>query len=251
MEMSRAESLALELDSLKLELEKLKAKNARLRAKDSTKDGLREEQESYEQVVEDLLLKDQEIADLNGKLEAVSSEWDTALFEVARVKDAAELELHRRLEQERNKWEAREERLAKQLASVERQVGSSGALCDPVQLSEHFSPKEGSPHVSPVSVVVTPTTPCSNVDASSSVYGPPTGTVGTSTVLSSPSTDITTTVSTTSDLPSLISSTNTTATTYVAPTSGLATLPATLDVPSDVHTPGAWMTQQLPPLSNF
>ena len=50
---------------------------------------------------------------------------------------------------------------------------------------------------------------------------------------------------------SLISSTNTTATTYVAPTSGLATLPATLDVPSDVHTPGAWMTQQLPPLSNF
>ena len=99
-EMSRAESLALELDSLKLELEKLKAENARLRAKDSTEDGLREEQESYEQVVEDLLLKDQEIADLNSKLEAVSSERDTALFEVSRVKDAAELELHRRLEQE-------------------------------------------------------------------------------------------------------------------------------------------------------
>ena len=138
-EMSRAESLALELDLVKSQLEKLKAENTRLRAKDSTKDGLREEQESYEQVVEDLLLKDQEIADLNSKLEAVSYEWDTALFEVARVKDAAELELHRRLEQKRNKWEAREERLAKQLASVERQVGLSGALCDPVQLSEHFS----------------------------------------------------------------------------------------------------------------
>ena len=246
--------MALELDSLKLELEKLKAENARLRAKDSTEDGLREEQESYEQVVGDLLLKDQEIADLNDKLEAVSSERDTAVLEVSRVKEAAELKLHRRLEQERNKWEAREERWAKQLASVERQVGLSGASCDTVQLPEHFSPKEGSPHASPVSVVVTPTTPCSSIDASSSVYSPPTDTVGTSTVLTSPSADVmnyTTTVSATSDLPSLISSTSTAATTYIAPTSGLATLPAISDVPSDVHPPGAWMTQQLPPLNKF
>ena len=167
--MSRAESLALELDSLKLELEKLKAENARLRSKDSNTDGSEELRESYEQIVSDLLLKDQEIADLNGRLETVSSERDTALAQVVQTKDVAELELHRKLAQERSKWEAREERWAKQLASmeceVERQVRLSTARSESPQLPEHSASQEVSHYASPLAMAVTPTTPCTSTEA--------------------------------------------------------------------------------------
>ena len=207
----------------------------------------------------DLLLKDQEIADLNGRLETVSSERDTALAQVAQTKDVAELELHRKLAQERSKWEAREERWAKQLASrereVEQQVRLSTARSESPQLPENSTPQEVSHYASPLAMVVTPTTPCTSTNGSTLGYGSVTGMDGmTNTSTSSTRTSVTTSANpVTSDhlYTSHPSNAITTTITSGALAASLAGLPSTLDGPTDVHTPGTWMAQQLPPLNKF
>ena len=131
--MSRAESLLLEVDTLKVELERLKAENAKLRAsrKDDVDESMEEQehhtQELYEQAVSDLTLKEEEIVTLrgelevvSGKLEAISVERREAVEELERVKDRTELELHRALATERQKWEQRESRLIEQLEELQQ-----------------------------------------------------------------------------------------------------------------------------------
>ena len=120
--MSRAESLSLELESARLELERLKAENVKLRAaKEIEVTAPSDETEQlYQQVVSDLAQKDDEIARLRGNLDAAKEEHRQLSVEMKAVKDQAELELHRALAKEREKWEQREERLVKQLKDAQQ-----------------------------------------------------------------------------------------------------------------------------------
>lgn len=175
------------------------------------------------------------------------------------TKDTAELELHRKLAQGRSKWEAREERWAKQLASmereVERQVRLSTAHSESPQLPEHSASQEVSHYASPLAMVVTPTTSCTSTNGSTLGYDSVTvmdGMMNTST--SSTRTFVTTSANTvTSDQLYTSHPSNAISTTITsgAPPASLASLASTLDGPTDVHTPGTWMAQQLPPLNKF
>ena len=125
--MSRAESLSLELESARLELERLKAENAKLRAaKEIEVTAPSDETEQlYQQAVSDLAQKDDEIARLRGNLDAAKEEHRQLSVEMKVVKDQAELELHRALAKERERWEQREERLVKQLKDAQQTSGTN------------------------------------------------------------------------------------------------------------------------------
>ena len=84
-------------------------------------------QELYEEAISDLTLKEEEIITLRGELEVVSGklkailvEHREAVEEPERVKDRAELELHRALATERQKWEQRESQLIEQLEELQQ-----------------------------------------------------------------------------------------------------------------------------------
>ena len=139
--MSRAESLSLELDTLKMELEGLKAENARLKVgqpPDANDEEQNQLKELYEQAVSDLSAKDQEIDGLRQDLEDVTQDYCLTKEELAKVKDAAELELHRALSRERQKWEDREMQLVEQLKHQERTTSAVIAPHSVLQGSEHL-----------------------------------------------------------------------------------------------------------------
>jgi hypothetical protein len=125
--MSRAESLSLELDSVRLELEKLKAENAKLRIEKGVDVATpsEETEQLYQQAVSDLAQRDEEVARLRGNLDTVEEELRQLTAEMKVVKDRAELELHRTLAKERDKWEQREERLVQQLRELRSNSGTN------------------------------------------------------------------------------------------------------------------------------
>jgi hypothetical protein len=183
--MSRAESLALELDTLKVELERLKSENARLRTTGTT--GAGEEQlertqelnrenerqkELYGQAVKDLQDKQKEVEETRQQLGEDGERAENTLRELEvkldqekqrntelqdRYEDQRkiwehqrselELEKYRTLEKERQKWEEREARLVQQLSSL--QHGHSESRCQSSVQDSHSIEGGSSPMIMP------------------------------------------------------------------------------------------------------
>ena len=154
--MSRAESLALELDTAKMELERLRVENAKLRSAETVVTSGNGQQELHSEVAQLRELYEQALRDLQAKqeeIEEVNSQTELLTTQEARIRDLEievqrekgtivrmqeqyeeqqkswerkrsefELEKYRALEQERRKWEEREARLVRELEGFQRRV---------------------------------------------------------------------------------------------------------------------------------